>query len=301
MSKGKLTLSAILNLVSWNTLTASIFPFLIGVLYSQYHYHSVNGWNMVIYFIVALTMDLIVNVMDNLNDYEVAMKQKAVELLKINPVYNYHLTKKQVLNVVRIMCVISLVLGFWLVIRTSWILLILGLLAMGIVIFYSKFFQNTAIGEILSGLTMGFLIIFSGVYINEFSTFTWSLKEIGEIFLVSLPNTLWIANMMLANNICDIRYDKQCGRNTYPIKVGVKKSISAFIWFNIFALVSVVIAVILKLVPWTVLLILLITPFVYKQCKIFKEKQDKGSTFLAAVKILAVASLVQFITFLIKI
>lgn len=301
MNKGKLTLTAILDLVSWNTLTASIFPFLIGVLYSQYHYHTVNGLDMIIYFIVALTMDLIVNVMDNLNDYEVAMEQNADELLKINPVYNYHLTKNQVLNIVWIMGVVALGLGIWLVIRTSWPLLILGLLAIGIAIFYSKFFQNTAIGELLSGLTMGFLIIFSGVYINTYSTFTWSWKEIGEIFLVSLPNTLWIANMMLANNTCDIQYDKKCGRTTYPIKVGAKKAVSAFIWFNIFAIVAIVLAVILKLVPWTMLLILLITPFIYNQCKIFKEKQEKSSTFLAAVKILAIGSLVQFITFLIMV
>lgn len=300
MSKGKLTIPALLDLVSWNTLTASIFPFLIGVLYSQYHYKMVNGLNMTLYFIVALTMDLIVNIMDNLNDYEVAVKQKATELLKINPVNNYHLTRSQVLKVVAVLMVIVVGGGIWLVIRTSWPLLILGVLALAITLLYSQFFQNTGIGEVLSGLTMGFLIIFAGIYINTFNVFTWSFKDVGAIFLVALPNTLWIANMMLANNTCDIQYDRKCGRRTYPIKVGAAKAVSAFEWFNGLALIAIIAAVLFKLVPWTVILTVLIAPFVYNQCKIFKRKQDKATTFLTAVKILALGSLIQFITFLIK-
>lgn len=300
-TNGKLTIPVILTLISWNTLSASIFPILIGILYSQYHYHTVNKIDMAIYFVITIMIHLIVNVLDNLNDFEVAVQHKADMILNINPIYKSHLNKKQVLSVIYTLMMITIFLGIWLVIRTNLILLIIGVVALGIATLYSKIFQNSGIGELLSGLTMGFLIVFSGVYINTFSTVPMSLKEIIEVFIVSLPNTLWIANMMLANNICDIDYDRKCGRNTYPIRVGIQKAISAFNWFNVLAFIAIIVAVILKLIPISMLLTLILIPFVYKQCRIFKEKQDKATTFLAAVKILAIGSLIQFITFLVMV
>lgn len=36
----------------------------------------------------------------------------------------------------------------------------------------------------------------------------------GGIFLIALPNTLWIANLMLANNICDLEEDENNNRYT---------------------------------------------------------------------------------------
>lgn len=297
MNSNKLTIKSVMDLVSWNTLTASLFPFLLGVLYSEYHFQNVDWGKMIIYYIVALSMDLIVNVLDNLDDYEVAKKQNANALLQINPIFKYKLNRKQVMKVVWVLILITGILGIYLVIKTSWILLLLGLLGLITAIIYSKIFQNLPVGELVSGLIMGFLIPFCAIYINTFESFEWSFKNVFSILLVTLPNALWVANMMLANNICDIEYDKKCGRITYPIKVGTQKALRTFDWFNVFALVAIVIAVILKLIPWTTLFTLLLIPYIYKECRIFAKKQDKSQTFLVAVKILAIASLVQCLTF----
>lgn len=299
MKESKLTFTAVVNLISWNTLTASLFPVLIGAVFSDYYYHEVSISKMIIYAIVAVTLHLIVNVLDNLDDYTVANQEHADELLQINPVHNFNLTKHQVKKVVTVMLVIVVGLGLWLVQQTAWPLLVLGIIGLIVGLTYSKFFQNTPMGEILSGIIMGFLITFAAVYINTYQSFQWTWNGIWPSILISLPNVFWIANMMLANNICDIDYDKKCGRKTFPISVGKKNAIFTFNLLNVLAFIALILAVVLHFAPWTLLLTLILIPFVYQQCKIFTEKQIKSSTFLAAVKILGLGSLVQFITFLI--
>ena len=56
-------------------------------------------------------------------------------------------------------------------------------------------------------------------------------------------------------------------------------------------------AVLLDLAPYTVLLTCLVVPFVWKQTKLYLAKQIKKETFICAVRILAVGSFVQVITY----
>ena len=51
------------------------------------------------------------------------------------------------------------------------------------------------------------------VYLNTYEVFQWNFTNLGGVFLISLPNTLWIANLMLANNICDLEEDEKNNRS----------------------------------------------------------------------------------------
>lgn len=72
-------------------------------------------------------------------------------------------------------------------------------------------------------------------------------------------------------------------------------------FFNLFAFIGIIASVLLQLAPVTVLLSLLIVPFVYKQTKLFLAKQVKRETFICAIRILAVGSAVQVLTYLLGI
>lgn len=301
MDNNKLTIKAFLDLVSWNTLTASIFPFLVGLIYSLYVFHSVNIKAMIIYLLIALGMDLAVNILDNLNDYDVAKKQKSDNLLVINPIEQYSLSKKQVISILIVILIVTGALGLYLVSITDIIVLCMGIIGILVTILYSLLIQNLPISELVVGFTMGGLIPFAAIYINDYQQFTWSFSQVGSILLLTLPNMMWIANMLLANNICDLDYDKQSGRKTYPIVAGRKQALGTFHLFNIIAIVSILLAVVLKIVPWTMLLIILLIPYIYKQSIVFQNKQVKEETFLAAVKILSFGSILQILSLLIGI
>lgn len=89
------------------------------------------------------------------------------------------------------------------------------------------------LGEIFSGVTMGFGILFLTVYVNAFDqnianlvwegrmiSFRADLLQILEIVLVSIPCVATIANIMLANNICDLEEDIKNNRFTLPYYIG---------------------------------------------------------------------------------
>ena len=101
----------------------------------------------------------------------------------------------------------------------------------------------------------------------------------------------------LANNICDAGEDEDNRRHTVIHFIGQKNGLYAFAIKNVLAFLAIIFAAVLHFAPWTVLLTLLIIPFVVKQTRLLFAKQVKKETFPCAVKILLIGSLVQVVTF----
>ena len=114
---------------------------------------------------------------------------------------------------------------------------------------------------------------------------------------MALPDELWISNLLLANNICDEQEDNDNHRHTIVHFIGKKWALYAFAVKNTIAFLAIIAAAVLRLTPWTVLLTLLIIPFVVKQTNLLFNKQIKKETFPAAIRILLIGSLVQVVTF----
>lgn len=191
-------------------------------------------------------------------------------------------------------------MGIVLAYFVGWPLFWMGLYCYLIGIFYSsgpRPLSSLPLGEFFSGFTMGFMISLICVYLNTYETFQWNSATLGGIFLIALPNTLWIANLMLANNICDLEEDENNNRYTLVHYLGKSQGLRLFVLLNIIAFVAILTAVVLHLAPWTMLLTFLVLPFVWKQTKLFMHKQIKRETFVCAVKILAVGACAQVISF----
>ena len=135
------------------------------------------------------------------------------------------------------------------------------------------------------------------VYLNAYDQFVWNFSTIGSIFLISLPNTLWIANLMLANNICDLEEDEKNNRYTIVHYLGKSRALKVFVNMNRFAYLSIVATVALHLAPVMTLLSLVSMPFVWQETQKLLAVQVKSQTFICAVKILAVGSFVHVLSF----
>ncbi len=61
------------ELIELKAKTASIFPFLLGLAYSLYHYQSVNLSALSIYFVAMFMFNCFVDIWDNYNDYHKAV------------------------------------------------------------------------------------------------------------------------------------------------------------------------------------------------------------------------------------
>lgn len=298
-----MSLPVFLELVEFKAKTASVLPFFIGLCYSWYNYQSIHILYVLIYFIAMFIFNMAVDILDNYNDYHHATDVHDYKE-KTNIIGRENLSLKLVYRLMVNMIILSALLGIALSFVVGWPLLIMGLYCYLVGIFYSsgpKPLSSLPLGEFFSGFTMGFMISLICVYLNTFETFQWNASTLGGIFLISLPNTLWIANLMLANNICDVEEDEKNERYTLVHYLGKPRSIVLFVLFNGIALASLVLAVVLKLAPVWMLATFIVLPIIVKQINLFLREQNKQTTFICAIRILAIGAFAQVCSFLVGI
>lgn len=293
-----MSFSTFLKLVEIKTKLCSILPFFIGILFAYYRFGKLNLQNTVIFFFAMVIFDMTTTAINNYMDYK---KAKSEEYRRTeNIIGQKNIPERLVIIIILTMLLIATILGMILVYRTNLILLLIGIICFGIGIFYTFGpipFSRMPLGEILSGLTMGFGIVFLAVYVNGYDqgiiSLIWQKRYLAiemdiitllEIILISLPCVFTIANVMLANNICDLEYDIKNQRFTLPYYIGKRFSIQLFNFMYVASFVAIVIAVFLNLFPKIMLLSLLIVIPVYKHIAIFNKEQVKGKTFDVSVK-----------------
>ncbi|RLQ97839.1 1,4-dihydroxy-2-naphthoate polyprenyltransferase [Falsibacillus albus] len=116
---------------------------------------------------------------------------------------------------------ISVLLGIYICMKSSWWIAIIGLICMIVGYFYTGGpvpIAYTPFGEITAGLFMGVAIILISFYIQT-GVIT------GSSILFSVPIFILVGAILLANNIRDLDGDEQNGRKTLAILLGRKGAI----------------------------------------------------------------------------
>lgn len=287
-----------LRLVEIQTKIASLFPFLIGSLFVIFKYERFNWVNTLIFFVAMLLFDLTTTAINNYVDYQKA--STAAFRQQHNVIGQIGIPLNRVRVTIFTMLIMSISLSLWLVYRTDLLILLIGMLCFAIGIFYTFGpipLSRMPLGEVFSGVTMGLGIIFLTVYINAYSEgianltlegstviFNANLILLIEILIVALPSMLTIANLMLANNICDLEDDIENRRFTLPYYIGKRRAIYLFNFLYSSAFVSVIVAVILEIVPIALLGIVIVIYPIYQNVRKFNQTQDKSLTFSLAGK-----------------
>ena len=303
--KGGVTLPipVFLELVEIKAKTASILPFILGACYSWYNFHSIHPGLLVAFFFAMFIFNMSVDILDNVNDYYHAVDEKDYKQ-NTNIIGREHLSLKLVLGLMISMILVSVVIGVAIAYVTGWPVLVMGVFCYLVGIFYSsgpRPLSSLPLGELFSGPTMGFMITLLCVYINTYQDFTWNWSTVLGVLLIALPDTLWISNLMLANNTCDLEEDEKNQRYTLSHYLGRENSVRLFVIMNVMAVLSLILAVVVGIAPWTVLLSLVVLPVIIKNVRMFSRKQVKKETFLCAVKILAIGAAAQALSYLVYI
>lgn len=294
-----MNLTVFLELVEFKAKTASVLPFFIGICFSLYNFHKLHLGFVLLFFIAMFLFNMAVDILDNYNDYHHATEVHDYRE-KTNIIGRENLDLKVVFNLMIGMIILSAIIGIGLSLVVGWPFLLMGLFCYGVGIFYSsgpKPLSSLPLGEFFSGITMGFLITCLCVYLNAYEVLQWNFATVGSLFLISLPNTLWIANLMLANNICDLEEDEKNNRFTLVHYIGKQRALNLFVGLNIGAFLAILFSVMIGIAPWTMLGTFFVAPFIYQQVRLFLAKQVKRETFICAVRILAVGASAQVISF----
>lgn len=296
-SKKGLTLPVFLEFVELKTKVASVFPMTIGILWAFYRYQTFNWLNTLLFVLAVLSFDMCTTAINNSMDFHKAKDE--VYRQESNVIGKFALDFKQMIDIVLGLLVFSSLVSLILVWQTSWLLLPMGAVCFLIGIFYTFGpipLSRMPLGEVFSGVTMGLGIFFLAVFIQapdnllltrldgQWLSLQVDWIKVLEILFMSLPLVTLIANIMLANNTCDLEEDIRNHRYTLVYYIGKKPALQLY-----FTLASL---------PWLLWLIYCLTGFLpiwallgllgivpaYKSLKRFLKKQVKGETFIEAVK-----------------
>ncbi|HGA1493264.1 TPA: 1,4-dihydroxy-2-naphthoate polyprenyltransferase [Streptococcus suis] len=292
-----LSLPVFLEFVEMKTKVASVFPMTLGILWAIYRYQTFNWLNTLLFVLAVLSFDMCTTAINNSMDYHKAKDETYRQ--ESNVIGKFSLDFRQMIGIVFALLIFSVIISLVLVWRTSWLLLPMGALCFLIGIFYTFGpipLSRMPLGEVFSGVTMGFGIFFLAVFIQkpdllltsqvsgQWMTLQFSWTKIIEIIFMSIPLVTLIANIMLANNTCDLEEDIRNHRYTLVYYIGKKNALKLY-----FVLASL---------PWLLWIIYCLTGFLpiwalagligvwpaYKSLEIFLKKQVKRETFIEAVK-----------------
>ncbi|WP_394405187.1 1,4-dihydroxy-2-naphthoate polyprenyltransferase [Streptococcus sp. 20-1249] len=297
--QNKLTLPVFLEFVELKTKVASVFPMMIGLLWSSYAYGPLNWVNTFLFIIAVLSFDMCTTAINNAMDYHKAVdaEYKAQE----NVIGKHGLDFQQMMQIIFILLGIAVLFSVFLVFRTDLLLLPIGGLCFLIGIFYTfgpMPLSRLPLGEIFSGVTMGFGIFFLAVYIQNPSAIlasgwdlrlgtaaiAWNWFETIKIFFMTIPLICLIANIMLANNLCDYEQDLRNHRFTLVHYIRPKLGVVLYTVLSWLPWVLWVIYGLTGLLPiWTLIGFIGLVPFT-KNLKNFQAKQIKRETFINSIK-----------------
>ncbi len=293
-----MSLTAFFKLVEIQTKIASITPFLLGNLYLFFHYDNFYLSRFIFMLISLLSVDMGTTAVNNYQDYMRAKKKEGYNYEIHNAIVNYNLSEKAVKMTIAILFLSAVFSGILLYLNTDIVVIIIGALSFLIGILYTSGpvpISRTPSGEFFSGFFMGFFIPFLSIYIHNLDLINLNVisnrlnisliyTDIINIFIFTLPMIMGIANIMLANNICDIEDDIENNRYTLAVYIGRKKSLELFKILYYISYLAIIMSVILGVLPYYSLLTLISFFAVKKNISLFYLKQSKKDTFVLSVK-----------------
>ena len=275
-----------LNYVEIMTKITSTFAFLITIALLVYMRQPIK-WDLTLLFFAAmflfdLTTTAINNYIDTKNNHQTLQFERRTALI-----------------IIYVLFLISASLGLLLALNTDIVIFLVGGLCFLCGVFYTYGpvpISRQPLGEVLSGAFYGLLIPFIILYINlpagtflsmnvNFQTISLDLQVIPIISLIlfGVAPFCTTANIMLANNICDLEKDIAVKRHTLPYYIG-KNALYLFAALYYMTYLATIIMVIMEILSPICLISLITIIPVQKNINAFFQEQNKATTFLMAIK-----------------
>lgn len=234
-----------------HTLTASFVPVFLGTMIAL-TYSSINWMLFLAMLVASLLIQAATNMFNEYYDFARGLdNEKSVGIG--GAIVRNGVAPKTVLQLAFLLYGIAAILGIYICLETTWLLVIVGAVSMAIGYFYTGGpfpIAYTPFGELFSGVFMGMLIVLIAFYIQ---TEQITLLAV----LLSIPSMLLVAAIMLSNNIRDIVGDKESGRRTMAILIGRKHAITVLLLLFIVSYIWIIVMVALGMITLWSLLVLI--------------------------------------------
>jgi 1,4-dihydroxy-2-naphthoate polyprenyltransferase len=234
-----------------HTLTASFVPVLLGSALAL-RYGRIHLGLFFAMLIASMFIQIATNLFNEYYDFKRGLDNEHSVGIG-GTIVRDGVKPKTVLNLALGLYGISLIIGVYICMNSSWWLAILGLICMAVGYLYTGGplpISYTPFGELLSGFFMGFLIILISFFIQTGTVDATSV-------LVSIPIMILVGGINLSNNIRDLDGDKENGRKTLPVLLGKTRAIYLLAGLFLFSYIWVFALIMNGVAPiWTALVIL---------------------------------------------
>ncbi len=275
-----------LSYVEIKTKITSIFAFLMTLCYLFYLEQPILVSHTLIFFGSMFLFDLVTTAINNYID-----SKTNDQILPFK--------RSTALIIIFVLLTVSSLLGIWLVVLTDMVVLFVGGICFlcGVLYTYGPVpISRQPLGEVLSGVFYGLFIPFLLLYINmpegyymtlelSFETINMGIRVIPviTILLLSVNPVCCTANIMLANNICDVEKDVLVKRFTLPYYLE-EKALYLFAGIYYMTYCATLVMVFMSILhPICLASLMTIVP-VQRNIRLFFSKQEKATTFLVAIK-----------------
>lgn len=274
-----------LDYIEIKTKITSIFAFFLTIAFLLFKEQQIDWMRSIVFFCSMLLFDSTTTAINNYIDTKT--NDQALQF-----------QRRKALVIIFVLLGISTLLGLYLAYITDIVVLLLGGLCFlcGILYTYGPVpISRQPLGEILSGVFYGLFIPFLLMYINmpkgTFLTLNLSWETINISFMImpiitvllfSITPVCTTANIMLANNICDVEKDVAVKRYTLPFYLG-SRALALFAGIYYLTYAATIVMVMLKILSPICLISLLTIFIVQKNIKKFMKLQQKSTTFMVAI------------------
>ncbi|MFD1396334.1 1,4-dihydroxy-2-naphthoate polyprenyltransferase [Kroppenstedtia eburnea] len=234
-----------------HTLTASFVPVLIGTALAM----PLTRIDIPL-FLAMLTASILIqaatNMFNEYYDYKRGLDNEHSVGIG-GAIVRHGVSPNTVMGIAVTFCGVSVLLGIYICMESSWWLAVIGSLCIAAGYFYTGGplpIAYTPLGEVAAGLFMGMGIILIAFFIQ---TGTLTLDSL----LVSIPIAILVGAILMANNIRDREGDEKNGRKTLAILLGHRGAVRFLAGMFIVSYLWVLILVLAgEVTPWILLVFL---------------------------------------------
>jgi 1,4-dihydroxy-2-naphthoate octaprenyltransferase len=235
-----LNLRQFISLIRVPSLSATVAPLLVGGAIAS----RLSSFNPILWadmFAVALLMQIATNVFNEHGDY-VNGVDRYVSHGFAGLIVKGEASPREVFIIAVVLEILAGILAIPIVISRGFTVLALGIVAFLVGILYSEGpvpISRTPFGEVIVGLTMGFIEIVATVLVS-------AGRLVMMAYLLSLPLSLLVASILTAANTRDIDKDRDVGRKTLAVLLGKERAallfysmvIFSYIWIPVVSIIT---------------------------------------------------------------
>ncbi|MBM7624668.1 prenyltransferase [Sporohalobacter salinus] len=261
----------VMKLMDVKTLVAGVIPVFLGSIYSWYSFNKINLIYFILLIIAIILVQSATNMINDYFDFKRGVDDENKEREKV--LVSREVTLGQVRVFIIFNKIIAFIIATFIASQTSYYILLVVLFGFIISILYAFGplpISYTPLGEVVSGLTMGIGITTTVTYIHS------GIFNLNTV-LLAVPTSIYIGNILLSNNLSDMKVDKKAGRKTLPLFLGRKNSERLWVFNVIMLFLLTLILLLLDLYPKSVLLVVILL-FPYRSISNFLSYEKSIDT-----------------------